>query len=815
MASPQTESVPKRRESKAKKPTLALLSDVAADALNDAAPTRTLCQSCGRFTPRVQTPYKPVGYTGKVLLVFDCPPTVEERQLVFTLAGDAGYGLKDLAFCFAVRCGSSEPTMKQIRCCRPFLLRTIQVTNPGTIFAMGPSAMRSITNSGKMMNITKLRGRPWLLMGVPVYATYSPSSILSGGTSYRVRILEDFRRPTQKQVERPAVAVPVIKPSGVVSLDTEYAPNGELLTVGLSNGITAIAVEPQDDNFYETVGALADAPESTTLIGHSVSGDIDQAVKLGIVRPCWVSGERIYDSLLIARMHDENRGPGGYGLETLLCSGNNVELWKNATEAYSKTDATQWPEELRRERCRLDAWAAAKIVNDLQPLVVRDGMPVGLTHQIAMALHRIRLAGVYIDLAKLNRLGIDLTMERDQAKSQLQQLAVQHGMTTFSPTNDDDIRTLLYKKMKLPVVRKTEKSKDPAVDKITLAQFADHNEVKLLLAFNKTDKAYSTNVLGVQKLVQPIDGYHKGHLPVNINPLGAKTGRRSSSEPNMQNWPPAMRQVVVSRFPGGTILELDYKSLEVFLLAFVAGDDKLYDYFANRGGYIAIAKEQWGADVTKGSPEYKSTKSVVLGTNYNMQTKKMARSLWDLGTRFSSDYKEHEKQTDKLRNSYLDMFPGLRRHMAQQRAELEAAGQVVSLTGRVRHLPLTDGEDTPGFFRKVNQAINFPIQSLASDVTGSALIDCEAVLCKMFNISLVEYHAALMNREWPNMPLIINEVHDSLVFDVPNLGPVHLACITEVLQETMEQVKTLREAFPNFTVKLKVDAKQGPHWGVE
>ncbi len=798
---------------KPKKPTLLTLSQTP-ELLKAAGPGRELCRTCGRDLDYMST-YVPADYTKEALLVFDTPPTLEERVLIYSAMSEAGYTSTDIAYTAAVRCRKTQPTMKQIRCCRPFVLRSIELLQPKAVFTLGSSALRSVTNDGKMTNVTKLRGRPITIHAItPCYATYSPEAVLLGGVNYKKRIVEDFKRRRQTPVPYPALDLPA---GSAVSVDTEYAPDKSLLTVGIANDIQAVSAEPKDDNFYEVLGHIEDRPGAAVLVGHSLTGDLDKLVELNLARANWVDGTKTLDSLLLARMADENRGKGGYDLESLLTSDQNVQPWKAATEAYSKTDATQWPVDLRKERCRLDAWASAKLIEKFcnDPAVAK--MPVTLTHQIQMSLHRIRLAGVVIDGTKLRDIGASLHAERVEASARLTQAAQRLGMTSFTPTNDSDIRELLYKRMKLPVEKKTKGKGLPAVDKITLAQFKDRPEVDLLLRFNKADKALSTSIEGVQQLLTPIPDKAQGWMPVNINPLGARTGRRSSERPNMQNWPAQpgmnMRQLVVSRFPGGGILEFDYKSLEVFILAFEANDTKLFDYFDKRGGYIAIAKDMWGKDVQKGSLEYRSCKSVVLGTNYNMQTKKMARTLWDMSVRFSADYKEHENQTDKLRNKYLDMFPGLRTYMHRQRQYLLKNQCVVSRTGRVRHLP-HDGVDTPGFGHMINQAINYPIQSLAADVTGSALVDCEQHLCKSWHISLQEYHTRLLAKDWPRMPIPINEVHDSLVFDVPKTLPDTLNMIQRELQECMTSVKTLRQLCPSFTLPLKVDMKYGPHWGM-
>ncbi len=800
-----------------KKTSLAVLSTIPAESFKYAGATRDLCVQCGRGAATgMWEKFIPGKYTGGLLIVFDTPPSANEASLVRELAAEAGYEKQDVAWISAVRCGADKPSMDQIRCCRPFVLRALDYLKPKLVIAAGSSATRSLTNLGTKTNITELRGRPLTVAGreeVLAYATYAPSAVLLGGLQYRDRIIEDLSRAGAQVLEYPVDALPT---GSCVAVDTEYAPNGDLLTLGIADDFIAAAAEVDEPDFATVLGVLEQADDGAMLQGHSLSGDVDRLVELGVCKEAWVSGEKTWDSLLLARMANENRGKGGYELESLLTSRHNVNPWKAATKAYDETDATTWPPDLRRERCRLDAWAACKVVTDHLYHVLGEGQPVTLTHMIAMSIHRIELAGVYIDRNKFLQTERELHTEAAQYKDRLTKKALSYGMTSFNPTNDGNIRDLLFKRMKLEVVKTTKKGNLPSVDKTTLKQHVGREEVDLLLKFNAADKALSTNIVGVAPLIVPV-GQDLGYLPVHINPLGARTGRRSSEKPNMQNWPPKMRQMVVSRYPNGSVLEFDYKSLEVFLLAFEAGDQKLYDYFANQGGYIAVARDMWGKEVVKGSTEYRATKSIVLGTNYNMQTALMAENLWFLGVRFSEDYEAHTEKVDTLREAYLDMFPGIRRFMYRQRKYLIQHQCARTRTGSVRHLPHT-GPKMRGFGRLVNQAINYPIQGLAAHVTGTALLDCEALLCRTAGMTLLEYHELLLRREWDKrpIPLIINEVHDSLLFDLP-YGPEDFTAleIAASLKATMEQARTLRLLVPEFTMPLVAEMKIGRTWGAE
>lgn len=183
--------------------------------------------------------------------------------------------------------------------------------------------------------------------------TYHPGSVLAGGFQYERRIEEDFKRMRTEVVEAPRNKLPPVVSGAMVGFDTEYDANAVLLTVGVADTKYAFA---QETPFKEVKAVLKKAK---VLCGHSITGDLDYLVRLGLARDKWLRGLDVKDSFLLARMHDENRGKGGYGLETLLLSEVNAHGWKSVTDALIKKtgNAADWTPEQRVERCRMDAWA--------------------------------------------------------------------------------------------------------------------------------------------------------------------------------------------------------------------------------------------------------------------------------------------------------------------------------------------------------------------------------------------------------------------------------------------------------------------------
>jgi DNA polymerase I-like protein with 3'-5' exonuclease and polymerase domains len=240
-------------------------------------------------------------------------------------------------------------------------------------------------------------------------------------------------------------------------------------------------------------------------------------------------------------------------------------------------------------------------------------------------------------------------------------------------------------------------------------------------------------------------------------------------------------------------------------------ESRLLYYFEGGGpGYIGLAKDLLKMTVKKGTKQYKAIKAIYLGLGYNMNDWKLAHDLWfKVGLRFSEDWDEHVKKTKKIRKKYFRMFPEVKDYHRHQKRELEKTQQVVAELGMVRHLPHL-GPEMDGYKHLENQAINLPMQYLASLVTGSAMVDYEAALLKEHHLSYVEWHEALLVDPY-NLPCspLINEVHDQLDQDLhPKTGKKDL----KILHDAMVGVPTLRRMLPNFRVKLTVNETVGEAW---
>ena len=72
--------------------------------------------------------------------------------------------------------GNRNPEPHEMQTCTPYLMRQLELVQPGIVLAMGRFAVQSLLNTSEP--IGKLRGRVHQVQGVPVVVTYHPAYLL-------------------------------------------------------------------------------------------------------------------------------------------------------------------------------------------------------------------------------------------------------------------------------------------------------------------------------------------------------------------------------------------------------------------------------------------------------------------------------------------------------------------------------------------------------------------------------------------------------------------------------------------------------------
>ena len=267
-----------------------------------------------------------------------------------------------------------------------------------------------------------------------------------------------------------------------------------------------------------------------------------------------------------------------------------------------------------------------------------------------------------------------------------------------------------------------------------------------------------------------------------------------------------VRKFFTSRFPGGRILELDFSQLEIYALAYLSNDEMLRkDLLSGADLHGISATNLFGPKYTK--EQRKIAKQLSFQLQYGAGYKSMAATnnvSEETTKKFIKVYYDRYKGVKKFQDDLMEKVASLRETSDERTTSGKPAGiaTLKSLTGRRYTFKETDAPDWAAMDTSFSptQIKNFPVQGFA---TGDIV---PLVLGKLYRF-LVEN-----DQKYRGTVLMINTVHDSVVFD----------CMNEKLakdfaleaQRIMEDApRYLNEYFEiDFDMPLKVEAEIGPNW---
>lgn len=819
-----------------RKPALKVLQSTPTDP-SQAGPDNRLCGKCGG--PASQAPVDfglKLDEGGKdILFIGD----LDEKDEGFVEKVASKQGLST-SYIKPTLCSIKSPTPTQIRCCRAFILGTIATLKPRIVMAIGDQGLHALTGNCAL-TIPPHLGREIDIPELPeqvAYATFHPKEQREGKYPFMdaiqkgLRLKADIQKLNSVELEKPHEGT-VDYGTEVVGLDTEF-DDDKVWTIAASTHQEYCVADIEEGNTLS--GAIV---ELKTIAAHYCQAEIDSFVRMGECREEWLQGKDILDTFVLANMQNENlQRKYYYGVEDVLTRLYRAPNWKHETEVDDPAKPGTWGLERRKKRCGYDAWATYQIIKhpSIQAILTSAAWVTEWVHRMIPTYHRMKYVGVMVDRQVFDRLHDEYqSVELTLGVRLSEHIRKKYEWPEFELTNNNHLSSLLYEedKLDLPVLKRT-KSGAPSTDAEALDNYIGDPFIVDLLTWRKANKLMSTwygkeskaNSIPLYERIQwQDDGY--GFLPVNLGVGQTSTLRRQSNAPNMQNWGKETRQIITSRFKdNGSLVWSDYEKLEIFVLADEIRSTKLLDYFINRGGYLGLASDLMGVTVTSKDANYRATKSVVLGANYNSSPFVVANTLYyKAGVRFSDDFpdkrfkSEHYERSRELLDNYFHMFPEIQVFFQKTKQELLQKGGVHNRFGQFRHLPCPYGENTPGFKHLWNTAINFKIQSVAGFITGIAAVLLEEQFLLNSKMSYLQYHDYLMclNKKsnwiefWLEIPYVCNEVHDELLVDTPTLQ-------LDETRDIMKQVMTkdvltiLKKGDPTFNVHLDIEMEHGRYW---
>ena len=403
----------------------------------------------------------------------------------------------------------------------------------------------------------------------------------------------------------------------------------------------------------------------------------------------------------------------------------------------------------------------------LQPLL--DGVEMPLVSVLA----DMEWAGVLVDRERLAELSREFAVELATLERRLYAAAG----TEFNLNSTPQLRSVLFGKLQLPMLKKTKTGPSTDVDVLEQLAAMGHEVPQLLMEYRELSKLKSTYVDALPTYINP----ETGRIHTSFNQVGAATGRLSSADPNLQNIPvrtergESIRRAFIAA-PGCQLLVADYSQIELRLLAHFSGDQAFVEAF-ERGGDIhrQTAAVIFGVTQAQVSAEMRArAKTINFATIYGQGAAALARQL-GITPDEAKAFIQH----------YFERFAGVRAWLDRTIAEARQKGYVETLFGRRRYIiELKDRNFTVRAFGE-RTATNSPLQGSAAD---------------LIKVAMIHLHAAL--REERLATRLVLQVHDELVLEAPE-GEAGRA---------KELVKRHMESAANLRVPLVVSVGVGRNW---
>lgn len=394
---------------------------------------------------------------------------------------------------------------------------------------------------------------------------------------------------------------------------------------------------------------------------------------------------------------------------------------------------------------------------------------------LAFVLAQMEHIGFYVDRGSIEEYG----KRMEQEVTRLHDSIIEQVGYEFNINSPKQLGEALFEKLGLPHGKKTKSGWSTNADVLEDLRYLNP-VVDEILQYRTVAKLKSTYCDGLLKVIGP-----DGRIHSSFNQTETRTGRISSTEPNLQNIPVRteigreLRKFFAAEDVGGTpyvLVDADYSQIELRVLAHVANDPAMReDFLQGHDIHASTAARVFGMPQELITPQLRSrAKAVNFGIVYGIGAFSLSK---DIGV--------SRKEADEYIKEYLRNYAGVDKYMKDVADQAREKGYVETMFGRRRYLPelKSSNFNMRAFGERV--ARNMPIQGAAADIIKIAMIRVSSRL----------------EREKLKARMIL-QVHDELIVECP--------------EEEAEQVKALleeeMEQAVNLSVPMLAEANAGRTW---
>ena len=390
---------------------------------------------------------------------------------------------------------------------------------------------------------------------------------------------------------------------------------------------------------------------------------------------------------------------------------------------------------------------------------------------LAITLGDMEYTGVNVDKNTLIKMGDEI---KEKLESLTKEIYNQAGIE-FNISSPKELGVILFEKLELPHGKKNTLGYSTNAD--ILNKLKDkHPIINLILEYRMLTKLYSTYIEGLMNYIGSDNKIH-----TIFTQTLTRTGRLSSTEPNLQNIPvryeygKLIRKAFVPS-KNSVLLSSDYSQIELRIFTHMANVETLVEAIKNgldihtktAMDIFHVSKEEVTSNMRR------IAKAVNFGILYGI-------SSFGLAENIHTSVGEAKAFIDH----YFEAYPGIKNYMDEVVKEAYKNGYVKTLLNRKRTINELKSNNKIIRNQGERMALNTPIQGTSADIIKKA----------MNEVKLAFEENNLKSK-------LILQVHDELIIDCKK---DELDTVTKLLKDIMENTIKLR-------VPLEVDIHYGNNW---
>lgn len=575
------------------------------------------------------------------------------------------------------------------------------------------------------------------------------------------------------------------------------------------------------------------------LLGHNMLSDFPWLYDLGID----ITPYMYFDTMLASHLFEPTASHVLEDLTVKFVPGwprHDMDLleWKKNSGEFNEDDGYgKVPDEILHPYSAYDVCAVMMLYEHYRHELDKHGNESlrGLFYRILMpalpAFAEIQSTGVYMDLERLEETRQIYQYKRDEL---LDQFRIIIGDPSFNPNSSAQKSDLLFNRLKLTPIKATgkypmmwedvmarneEHLHDPASDGETLDILAHKSgEARMLrnicllttVLQNFLTEPVLNEKTGCMEITKGLAAVKStGRLYTSIGQM-IKTGRLSSSDPNLMNLPnkqeAPIEEVLGSdqyklracfmATPGSMLIISDYMQAEIAALAYLSGDETLIAAVeAGEDIHSVVGRKMFNKEHLS-NKEFKkqfkhlrvAAKSIVFGLLYGRGPIAIAREVEKAGVECSVD------DATKFVSDFMQQFPLVAQLIDKTHEQVVKNGWVENIWGRREYFYTVGVKDNSKIeARQKRMGFNFLIQGYVAELLRQALIN--------FRKYRLDNPGVLYK--------LILTVHDSIILEAPIKHVEHVSEI--VIPECMtRQAKAPKLGFTVGTdtdVSIRWDEK--------